>query len=522
MTAEFLRHEPCEVCGSSDAKAIYSDGNTYCFSCQNFTSDNDINQNHYMTTNVQFKGSAQRLHKRKISESTCQHYKIYRDGDLLRFPYFSSNKTLQGFKTKNKLKDFKYEGNTTDTLFGQSLFPTTGKLIIVYEGELDAASGWEAYPNWAHVSLPHGAGSAKKDIQKQLQLFQGYQEIVLFFDKDEAGKRATEQVAPLLPSGKVKIAHLPDPYKDASDALQAGDPQAIRVAIWNASPYQPDGIVDGKSLLELVTNPSPPCDFEYPFAGLQQMTHGIRYGELTVISAGTGQGKSTLTRQLCVHLLEQGEKVGYIALEESNRRTALGLMSVATGKALHLGEHPKETLQEAYDYTLKNWDLFLYDHFGSADPDIIYSRIEYMALALETKTIFLDHLSILISGLDGDERKMIDNTMTRLRSLVERTGIKLFLVSHLRRTQTDKNHEEGARVTLGQLRGSAAISQLADEVIGLERNQQKTDDQDTTVLRLLKNRYSGEVGVASQLKYNKDTCKYDEITNPIFNPSTDF
>jgi twinkle protein len=197
-------------------------------------------------------------------------------------------------------------------------------------------------------------------------------------------------------------------------------------------------------------------------------------------------------------------------------------MSVATGKALHLGEHPKETLQEAYDYTLKNWDLFLYDHFGSADPDIIYSRIEYMALALETKTIFLDHLSILISGLDGDERKMIDNTMTRLRSLVERTGIKLFLVSHLRRTQTDKNHEEGARVTLGQLRGSAAISQLADEVIGLERNQQKTDDQDTTVLRLLKNRYSGEVGVASQLKYNKDTCKYDEITNPIFNPSTDF
>ena len=144
-----------------------------------------------------------------------------------------------------------------------------------------------------------------------------------------------------------------------------------------------------------------------------------------------------------------------------------------------------------------------------------------MALALEPKTIFLDHLSILISGLDGDERKMIDTTMTKLRSLVERTGIKLFLVSHLRRTQTDKNHEEGARVTLGQLRGSAAISQLADEVWGLERNQQ-TEAEDITILRLLKNRYSGEVGVACQLKYNKETCKYDETTDPIFNPSTDF
>ena len=516
--SEFLRHEPCEVCGSSDAKAIYDDGNTFCFSCQTLTTPD--NHNH-MPTNVQFKGSAQRLKKRGISEATCEHYKVYRDGELLRFPYFSSNKNLQGFKTKSKLKEFKYEGTTTDTLFGQSLFPSTGKLICVYEGELDALSGWEAYPNWAHVSLPHGAASAKKDIQKQLKLFQGYQEIILFFDNDDAGKKATEEVAAILPSGKVKIAHLPDQYKDASDALQSGNAETIRKAIWNASPYQPDGIVDGKSLLELVTNPSPPCDYEYPFAGLQQMTHGIRYGELTVISAGTGQGKSTLTRQLCVDLLTKGEKVGYIALEESNRRTALGLMSVAVGQALHLGEHTKETLEESYESTLKNWDLYLYDHFGSADPDTIYSRIEYMALALETKTIFLDHLSILISGLDGDERKMIDNTMTRLRSLVEKTGIKLFLVSHLRRTQTDKNHEEGARVTLGQLRGSAAISQLADEVIGLERDQQE-GAVDQTTLRVLKNRYSGEVGVACQLKYNKQTCKYDETTEPIFNPQTDF
>ena len=519
--AEFLRHEPCEMCGSSDAKAIYDDGNTYCFSCQALTKGNDNTQ--FTNINVpQFKGSAQRLNKRGISEATCQHYQVFRDGELLRFPYFGSDKSLRGFKTKNKLKEFKYEGTTTDTLFGQHLIPSTGKSIIVYEGELDALSGWEAYPNWPHVSLPHGAASAKKDIQKQLKLFQNYKEVILFFDNDEAGKKATEEVAAILPSGKVKIAHLPDAYKDASDALQSRNAEAIRKAIWNASPYQPDGIIDGKSLLELVTNPSPPCDFEYPFAGLQQMTHGIRYGELTVISAGTGQGKSTLTRQLCTHLLNIGERVGYIALEESNRRTALGLMSVATGQALHLGEHTKETLEKAYETTLKDWNLFLYDHFGSADPDTIYSRIEYMALALETKTIFLDHLSILISGLDGDERKMIDTTMTKLRSLVERTGIKLFLVSHLRRTLTDKNHEEGARVTLGQLRGSAAISQLSDEVIGLERNQQE-DAEDQTTVRVLKNRYSGEVGVACHLKYNKDTCKYDEIeTKPIFNPSTDF
>ena len=170
---------------------------------------------------------------------------------------------------------------------------------------------------------------------------------------------------------------------------------------------------------------------------------------------------------------------------------------------------------------MKNWNLFLYDHFGSADPDTIYSRIEFMALALDIKIIFLDHLSILISGLEGEERKMIDVTMTRLRSLVAKTGIKLFLVSHLRRTQTDKNHEEGARVTLGQLRGSAAISQLSDTVIGLERNQQTTAE-DTTTLRLLKNRYSGEVGIACSLKYQPHSCRYIEHETETFDPAVEF
>jgi twinkle protein len=474
-----------------------------------------------MQENVSFKGSAQRLQKRNLSEKTCQFYKIYRDEAHLRFPYYDGSGRIRGFKTKTKLKEFKYEGVSTDTLFGQHLFPSSGKRIVITEGELDAASCYEAMEGWPMVSLPHGAASAKKDIQKQIPLLQGYKEIVLFFDKDEAGRGATEKVAAILPHGTVSIANLADPYKDASDALQAGDKGAICRAIWDAKPYQPDGIVDGKSLLDAVTTPSPPCDHKYKWAGLQEKTHGIRYGELTTITAGTGQGKSTFCRQLATELLEEGVKVGYIALEESNRRTALGLMSVAVGKALHLGEHDYETLKNAYDSTINGWQLYLYDHFGSLSSDIIYSRIEYMALGLDIKVIFLDHLSILLSGLDGDERRMIDQTMTNLRSLVERTGITLFLVSHLRRTQTDKDHTDGAKVSLGQLRGSQAISQLSDTVLALERDQQADDD--TSTLRVLKNRYSGETGVAAALKYDKNTCRFNETTiTPIFNPSTDF
>ena len=276
-------------------------------------------------------------------------------------------------------------------------------------------------------------------------------------------------------------------------------------------------------MLELITTPTPPADHDYPFQGLQRKLHGIRYGELVTITAGSGTGKSSFCRSLASHLLHRKERVGYLALEESNRRTALGLMSASLGRSYHLGEYERTELEYAYNSTIANWNLFLFDGFGSYDPDTIYSRIEYLACGLECRIIFLDHLSILLSGLDGDERRMIDVTMTKLRSLVERTGIVLFLVSHLRRTQSDQNHEEGARITLGQLRGSAAIAQLSDTVIALERDQQDPSKRNSTTVRVLKNRHSGEVGIANELTYHLDTCTFEENeVTPDFDPSTDF
>ena len=522
--SEFVRHEPCPNCGSSDARSVYSDGHTFCFVCHTHTKgDGQEIHSQTMSKNVTLTGSAERLKKRNISEKTCQLYRIYRDGDVLRFPYFTGDGILQGCKVKTKQKDFKYEGISTDTLFGQHLFPSTGKRIVVTEGELDAASCYEAMPGWPMVSLPHGAQSAKKDIQKQIPLFQGYQEIVLFFDDDSEGRKAVEAVASVLPAGKVSIARV-NGYKDASEALQDNQAELIRQAIWSAKPYRPDGIVDGKTLLEIVTTPSKIFDHEYPFKGLNEKLHGIRYGELTTITAGSGAGKTSFCRHIATNLLQHGESVGILELEASNRRTALGLMSTAVGKNYLLGEYEREELDAAYKRSIANWNLYLFDGFGSYDPDLVYSRIEYMACGLECRVIFLDHLSILLSGLEGDERRMIDTTMTRLRSLVERTGIALFLVSHLRRSSNDrKPTEEGGRVSLASLRGSHSIAQISDSVVGLESDQQADPERRSTTVRVLKNRYSGEVGVACQLKYDLNTCKFIEHeVEEQFDPARDF
>jgi twinkle protein len=105
--------------------------------------------------------------------------------------------------------------------------------------------------------------------------------------------------------------------------------------------------------------------------------------------------------------------------------------------------------------------------------------------------------------------------MTRLRSICEETGAGMILVSHLRRVDGNKGHENGIQVSLSHLRGSQSIAQLSDCVIALERNQQSddVDESNTTVLRVLKSRYTGDVGRACSLLYDRETGRLNEVPN---------
>jgi twinkle protein len=199
--------------------------------------------------------------------------------------------------------------------------------------------------------------------------------------------------------------------------------------------------------------------------------------------------------------------VGYIALEENVKRTVLGFMGMELNKPLHISKEgvTDDELKDAFEKTAGSGRLFLYDHFGSTDSDNLIAKLRYLAKGCGCNWLVLDHISIVVSGIgDGDERRLIDNTMTKLRQLVEETGVGLLLVSHLKRPEGNKGHEDGLQTSLAHLRGSAAIAQLSDIVIGLERNQQ-SDNSDTTTVRVLKNRYTGVTGVAGALSYSRGT-----------------
>jgi twinkle protein len=120
---------------------------------------------------------------------------------------------------------------------------------------------------------------------------------------------------------------------------------------------------------------------------------------------------------------------------------------------------------------------------------------------------------IVAASDEKNERSLIDKIMTELRKIVEKTGAGLILVSHLRRLEGNRGHENGAEVNLSHLRGSGGIAQISDCVIALERNQQSSDAKEaqTTRLRVLKSRYTGEVGTAAYLHYDTDSGRLSEV-----------
>ena len=501
----FVRHEPCPECTSSDAFAVYSDGGGYCFSCgYHSKGDGQSIPTTHTTRMIPYQGDFAAIRSRKLTEETCKKFNVRVDaGPVIRFPYYSGGRVV-AYKERDQQKNFTWSGkNEEQQLFGQQLFGS-GKTVVVTEGEMDALSVWQARPNWPVVSVPNGAQAARKALQYQLKYLLGFDEIVLMFDNDDAGQQAAEECVGLFPHDKVFIATL-GPYKDASEAIQAGDGDAIRQAVWNKRSYVPQSIIDGRDLFDLVSSPLHGRDADYPFDDLNGVTGGLRLGELVTITAGSGTGKSTLCGEIAVSLIKQDQRVGYIALEESVKRTGLRLMTVSANKPLHLNnEIGTEALEAAFRDTLGSGHVYLRDGFGSVDPDALLNDIRYLVKTNEVKWIILDHLSILLSGNESnDERKMIDVVMTKLRSFVEETGIGLLLISHLRRNQGDQGHGDGAKVSLGQLRGSHSIAQLSDLVVALQRNISAGDNRSELVV--LKNRFNGQTGPAGQLAYNTET-----------------
>ena len=512
-------------CGSSDAMSLYSDGHTYCFSCQTRTKGNGKG----ITMRGNSRGSSKKsqplitgeslildtLQARLISVETCKkyHYYLSKDrGKPVQVACYIEDNEIVGQKIRYKDKSFMTFGSINDIFFGQHLFKGGGKKLIVTEGEIDCLTVSQVFGNkYPVVSIPKGASSAKKTFKAQLKWLMLFEEVVVIFDMDEAGRQAVKDIHGILPHGKLKIAELP--LKDPNDMLRADRSEELVRAVWSAQTYTPEGIVKGKDLYnkirerrELAQGIDLPWDIP-----LNKKIKGIRPAEITLLTAGSGIGKSTILRAIGHHLgVKHNIKIGCLFLEETPAQTGEKFMSIEAQKPLHLTDDTsEETYQELFKKTLGTDNFVFYDHFGSVEGDTLLNQMRYLAVSEECKYLLLDHISIAVSGLEGEnERRIIDKLMTDLAVLTQETGVGIIVISHLRKTDgKSKSHEEGGKITLDDLRGSGALKQLSFNVIGLERNQQEENEKMKNLVRVkvLKCRFTGDTGYAGYLYYNPET-----------------
>lgn len=521
------KHLPCPDCGSSDALSIRKDGSTYCFSCTKNTrpttqttydSFEEMEQQMDFST-VQTLRSFP-LSSRGISLETVAHYDVKMSIDVNGkpeahyYPYTVGGNVV-AYKVRTLPKSFSALGEFKDLeLFGQSQC-NGGKILVITEGELDAMAVNEAYKQtsgryYSVVSLPNGATSVKA-ILNNLEFVRSYDSVVICFDMDEPGQKAVDEAARMIGIGKAKVAKLKE--KDACDELREHGAKELINAIWSAKTWSPAGVVTGEAIWEKFLQRKNVKSVPYPdcLSGLNDKLDGMRMGEITLFTSGTGSGKSTVIKEIVLDVLENTEdKVGLISLEESIGDTADKFISMALERPIT--GHPPLTEDEmrwGFDKVFGDERLVLLDHQGSVSDDSLMDKIEYMAL-MGCKYLVLDHITIAVSegndGLTGNEA--IDKLMSDLLKLVKQHDVWLGLISHLRKSN-GKSFEEGQLPSIDDIKGSGSIKQISFDIIAFARNLVAEEDyeRNTIKLRVLKARFTGRTGDAGTAVYNPKTTR---------------
>ena len=516
MESSFVKHISCDSCGSSDANAVYSDGNTYCFSCEKHntgTSKTNMSASpspsSYKKKNNSFiqGGGFHPITARKLTEQTCRKFGYKVSDNRQIAPYYDAEGNLVAQKIRRPNKNFSVIGDISKAcLFGQHLWGSGGKILVVTEGEIDCMSVSQLQNlTWPVVSLPNGVSAAVRALTKELEWLSTFERVVLMFDGDTPGREAASKAAKALPPGLAYIASLPDDT-DPNSLLVLGKGQLIIQAMWNASQYKPEAVLFLNDIKDRVFQKLE-VGIPWCFPVLTNLTYGRRVTELYGIGAGTGIGKTDiLTQQIAYDIIELDKKVGVIYLEQPSHETVLRIASKIDGKRYYVPETDREGLEETVDRLKDN--LIMYNNRVSATWESVKSFIRYLALSENIVLFYLDHLTALVDL--NNERVSLELLMREMAGLALELNIIIHYVSHLA-TPEGKSHEEGGRVTIRHYKGSRAIGYWTHFMFALERDQQSGEDIQITTLRILKDRFTGaSTGKTIALKYSHDTGKLSE------------
>jgi twinkle protein len=487
-----IEQTQCPKCPSSDGYTVYED-HAHCYVCK-----------YHVTFNKEkpVEGTSKQIVPwRGISEKTFKKYGSYTevasDGEPLAQVFPWGEAQLHRRFTDEKKNRFYWRGPVSPGVYGKDAFsPGSSKAITITEGAMDAMSVYEMM-GWPAVAVK-SVDSAKADLKADYDYINSFEKIYLCFDSDEPGQKAFSSVAQMFDFNKVYRVRM-DRLKDANEYLQEKAQEEFKRVWWNSKRFTPDNIISSYSEIDKLLNEAPvEAHAAYPFKRLQEMTFGMRPGEVILLKAMEGIGKTEFIRAIEYNVLKETDhNIGIIHLEENKTRSIKGLAGYQLQMPVHLPDttlDPKQVSDAYRTLTRRDDRLNIYSHFGSEDPDDILNGIRFMAGVLDCRLIFLDHISMIVSGIETeDERKKLDYISTQLKMMAEQLQFTLVEISHVN--------------DAGLTRGSRNISKAADLVLSLNRDITAENEQtrNTTALVIEKNRFAGLTGPAGAVFFDRET-----------------
>lgn len=524
---------PCPCGKSSDAYAVNSKEDGHCFSCgKHFFKDNDNKKEPSELDEVELEYDYAKY--RGVPAAIREKYNCFVGLDkdsiprevVYRYNKNEVNGTTLDPVGKRRLIDLDEKGRKRFLTFGEvaqaGLYgkhvhdPGSKASITIFEGEEDALTGDTVLGQYTASTSVQSASTALRDITKDRDYINSFDKIILWFDNDVAGQEALKKIlsASLFDFQKLFLVS-ETKYKDANEYLQNDDAKDL-ATVWRAAKrYTPDGIISTFDEIETALNKAKEDAIgTYPFEVLQHNLFGLHRGEVVVFKASEGIGKTETFRAIEHHLLKTTDKrIGIIHLEEDDGTT---IKAIATYELdipcllPDMGITNKEIFN-GYKRAVggKEDRVYMHSHFGADDPDVILDNIRFLTTVCGCDFIFLDHITMLVTGHgdDGDERRKLDYISTRLKLMAKEIGFCLCMISHI-------NDD-------GQTRGSRNITKIANTVIHIDRNKVAEDptERNTTYYTIEKARLGGRTGPGGKVFFDMDTYKMREFSPMDHNPN---
>lgn len=504
--AQFLKHESCPKCGSRDNVGVWDDGGKQCFTagCNYLV--------HSLSGKVSVSGQTSfRLpplsevtnYARGISPKTYSTYRVGVSSDAVVFPCHEQGACVGAkFRSINdwESKKFYWKGGSVG-LFGMHAADNSKKGIIITEGEFDALAAYDmAGLSYSCVSVTHGADGALKDVGKHVEWLNTFKYVYICFDNDGPGEEAAAKVLSLFRPGKAKRILLPMAYKDANEMLEAGKAAEFIEALNTAQGVTPEGLIGHDDVYsEILGYRRDPNSWKAMTTGydkLDELTGGIRHGEMTILCGDTGAGKTNLMEQIAYNAMQTGLKVLWITLEMPPMRVMEQFIEKHLKKpyysALNVFNTSDEEVHTAMEYF--RGKLHIYKQFGKLDVDKVGDAIIHAAAEYGCQLVVIDHLALLTTGKEHSE---IDAIMAELNNIALNYPVCIWAVAQLSRNDL--------------IRGSQGINFIASSIVRMTR------DKRTSVIKLSNldktYRYS-PIGFGEfYLNYDKDTRTYNKISD---------